>query len=277
MSRTLFRLISGAAFAAAAAFLIAPVVNARPQAAAGAPQTAAASAQQAEAELVARARGIHDRVVTMDTHNDISTNNFTPTCNYTMRLTNQVNLPKMVEGGLDVSFMVAYVGQGALTPEAYDSAYQRAVASFNAIHLFTDEIAPDKIGLALTPDDVRRIAASGRKVAVIGVENAYSIGTDIARVKEFRDRGGRYLSLTHNGHNQVADSNTGEGSNQWLYGGLSPLGKQVVAEVNRWGLMLDLSHSSRAANLQAIGLSKAPVDRVAFGGTRAGRSQPQHR
>jgi len=106
---------------------------------------------------------------------------------------------------------------------------------------------------------VRRIAASGRKVAVIGVENGYSIGTDIKRVKEFYDRGGRYMSLAHNGHSQLADSNTGEGTGIWLHGGLSPLGKQVIAEMNKWGIMVDVSHPSKAANLQAIALSKAPV------------------
>jgi len=86
---------------------------------------------------------------------------------------------------------------------------------------------------------VRAIAASGRRVAVIGVENGYSIGLDIRRVKEFHDRGARYLSVAHNGHSQLADSNTGELDNQWLYGGLSPLGGQVIAEMNKWGLMID--------------------------------------
>ena len=74
----------------------------------------------------------------------------------------------MVEGGLDVSFMIVYVGQGALTPEGYDNAYQQAIAKFDAVHRLTEQIAPDQIGLALTAADVRRIAASGSKVAVIG-------------------------------------------------------------------------------------------------------------
>ena len=220
---------------------------------------AQAAVQETEAALVARAKGIHERVITLDTHDDISPNNFRPECNYTMRLTTQVNLPKMVEGGLDVSFMIAYVGQGPLTPEGFDNAYKQVVAKFDAVHLLTKELAPNQIGLALTPDDVRKIAASKRKVAVIGIENGYPIGTDIKRVKEFWDRGGRYMSLAHNGHSQLADSNTGEANNQWLHGGLSPLGKQVIAEMNRWGIMVDVSHPSKAANLQAIGLSKAPV------------------
>ena len=72
---------------------------------------------QAEAALIAKAKGIHDRVIKLDTHNDIEPANFTPDCNYTMRLTTQVNLPKMIEGDMDVSFMIVYVGQGPLTPE----------------------------------------------------------------------------------------------------------------------------------------------------------------
>ena len=72
-----------------------------------------------------QAKGIHDRVIKLDTHNDIDPSNFTPDCNYTMRLTTQVNLPKMVEGDMDVTFMIAYVGQGPLTPEGYESAYSR--------------------------------------------------------------------------------------------------------------------------------------------------------
>ena len=242
------RLISSFAVAAAAA-TIALVA----QAAGQVPATADDPA------LIARARAIHDRVITLDTHNDIEPATFTTACNYTMRLTTQVNLPKMVEGGLDVSFMIAYVGQGPLTPEGYDAAYREASAKFDAVHRLTEQIAPDKIGLALTPDDVRRIAASGRKVAVIGVENGYPIGTNLARVKEFWDRGGRYLSLAHNGHSQLSDSNTGEGSNQWLNGGLSPLGKQVIAEMNKWGIMIDVSHPSKGSMMQTIALTRAPI------------------
>jgi membrane dipeptidase len=223
------------------------------------PDAAAPAGQQADPALVARARAIHERVITLDTHDDISPNNFRPDCNYTMRLTTQVNLPKMKEGGLDVSFMIVYVGQGPLTAEGFDNAYRQAIAKFDAVHRLTKEIAPNEIELALTPADVRRIAKSGKKVAVIGIENGYPIGTDISRVKEFWSRGGRYMSLAHNGHSQLADSNNGEASNNWMHNGLSELGKQVIAEMNRYGIMVDLSHPSKQANLQAMALSKAPV------------------
>src|SRR5262252_7390837 len=119
----------------------------------------------AQPDLVARAGAIHQRVITLDTHNDIDPENFTPACNYTMRLTTQVNLPKMKEGGMDVSFFIAYVGQGELTPAGYENAYRQAVAKFDAVHRLTEQIAPNEIALALTPGDVTRVATSGKKVA----------------------------------------------------------------------------------------------------------------
>jgi len=218
-----------------------------------------AQATQQDEALIRQARAIHERVITLDTHDDINVRNFTAERNYTQRLDTQVNLPKMIDGGLDVAFFIVYVGQGPLTPEGYDDAYGQAVAKFDAIHRLTKEIAPDKIALALTAADVRKIAGSGKKVAMIGIENGYPIGEDIKRVKEFADRGGRYLSLAHNGHSQLADSNTGERNGEWLHNGLSDLGKQVIAEANRWGMMIDISHPSKEANLQAMALSRAPV------------------
>ena len=220
---------------------------------------AVAAVPHAQQDITARARAIHDRVIALDTHNDIDPQNFTASCNYTMRLTTQVNLPKMKEGGLDVSFFIVYVGQGDLTPAGYDNAYRAAIAKFDAVHRLTEQIAPGEIELALTSADVTRIAKSGKKVAVIGIENGYPIGTDLKRVKEFYDRGGRYMSLAHNGHNQLADSHTGEAGNEWKWGGLSPLGRDVLQEMNRLGIMVDVSHPSKASILQAIGLSKAPV------------------
>ena len=213
----------------------------------------------ADAALTQKARAIHDRVIALDTHADINPQNFTRQKNYTQRLDTQVNLPKMVEGGLDAAFFIVYVGQGPLTSEGYASAYKQAVAKFDAIHHLTKEIAPNQIELALTADDVRRIAKSGKKVALIGVENAYPLGSDLTRVKEFYDRGGRYMSLAHNGHSQLADSNTGERDGKWLHNGLSEMGRQAIAEMNKWGIMVDVSHPSKAANMQAMALSKAPV------------------
>mgnify|MGYP002815310064 FL=1 len=214
---------------------------------------------ETEPDLVARARGIHERVITLDTHNDISTANFTADRNYTMALSTQVNLPNMEAGGLDVSWMVVFVGQGDLTPERYGDAHRQALAKFEAVHRLTEQIAPDRIELALTSDDVRRIIAAGKKVAMIGVENAYPIGTDLSNIELFHEMGARYMSLAHNGHSQFADSNTGERDEVWLHGGLSELGRKAIAEMNRLGIMIDLSHPSKESNMQALALTRAPV------------------
>jgi membrane dipeptidase len=212
-----------------------------------------------DAALVARARAIHERVIALDTHNDINPADFTAERNYTQRLETQVNLPRMQEGGLDASFFIVYVGQrDDFSPEGYRRAYDAAIEKFRAIHRLTDSIAPDRIGLALTAADVRRIAASGRKVALIGVENGYPLGEDLGRIQEFFGLGARYLSLAHNGHSQLSDSNTGE-RDGWKWNGLSPLGRQAVAELNRVGIMVDVSHPSKESMMQTLALSQAPV------------------
>ncbi|CAN5326263.1 pyoverdine-tailoring dipeptidase-like protein PvdM [soil metagenome] len=212
-----------------------------------------------EAALIAKAKKIQSEVITLDTHNDINTSNFTDSVNYTQDLPTQVNIPKMVRGGMDVSWMIVYTGQGELSDAGYKRAYTNAIDKFDAIHRLTEKIAPDKIGLALTSADVRRLHKEGKKIAMIGVENAYPIGTDISNVKDFAMRGARYMSLAHNGHSQLADSNTGEADGKWLNNGLSELGKKAIHEMNMWGIMIDLSHPSKQSNLQAIALSKAPV------------------
>jgi membrane dipeptidase len=221
--------------------------------------TATLAAQGSDAAIVAKARAIHERVLTIDTHIDLETAHFTAECNYTRRLVTQANLPKMRDGGLDVAFLIVHVPQGPLTPAGYADAYRQAVAKFDAVHRLTEQIAPKEIGLALTSADVTRIAQSGRKVAVIGVENGYPIGTNVGQVREFYQRGARYLSLAHTGHNQLSDSHSGETTNDAPNAGISAFGREVLAELNRVGIMVDLSHLSKAAALQAIALSKAPV------------------
>ena len=220
----------------------------------------AAPAQLSDAELTAKAQAIHRRTLTLDTHVDISPANFqTGRPNYGQRLGSQVDLTKMEAGGLDAVFFSIFVGQGPLDSAGYAAAYAGDTAKFNAIHRLVDSIAPNRIGLALTADDARRLFSQGRKVAFMGVENGYGIGTDITRVKEFYDRGARYLSLAHNGHNQLSDSNTGEGDGVWMWHGISPLGREVIKEENTWGIMIDISHPSRESMMQAIALSRAPL------------------
>lgn len=212
-----------------------------------------------EDELVELAHGIHDRVITLDTHDDINTSNFTEDRNYTMDLPTQVNIPKMEEGGLDVAFFIVYTGQGDLTDEGYAAAMDNAMDKFNAIHWLAEEKAPNQIEIAYTSDDVRRIVASGKKVAMIGVENAYPVGLDLANIERFHEMGARYMSLSHNGHSQFSDSNTGERDDVWMHNGLSDLGRQAVAEMNRLGIMIDLSHPSKESNMEVFELTQAPV------------------
>ncbi len=250
---------------AAAAVLLGALTVSAQQAPPPRPRPAATG----DAALVAKARGIHERVIAIDTHVDISPANFTQLSrNYANDVGTQVNLPKMRSGGLDAPFLVVYVGQSnpQTTPDAFEAdgyqrAYDQAIEKFEAIHRLTKVLAPDQVELALTAADVRRINAKGKKVVLIGVENGYPLGdetTAVRRVQEFYDRGARYMSLAHNGHSQLSDSNTGEREG-WKWNGLSPLGKQVIAEMNRVGIMIDVSHPSKASMMQSIELSKAPI------------------
>lgn len=243
-----------------AAFLSACSENAAPtQRAAPAAEPMASTAAETEQQLVERALGIHERVITLDTHADINTSNFTPLNNYTSDLDTQVNLPKMEQGGLDVAWFIVYTGQSTLDTQGYAAAYANAIDKFDAIHRLAEEIAPEQIEIAYTSDDVRRIIAEGKKVAMIGIENAYPVGLDMANIKDFQERGGRYMSLAHNGHSQFSDSNTGERDNIWLHDGLSEMGREAVAEMNKWGIMIDVSHPSKEAIMQMLDLTRAPL------------------
>lgn len=217
---------------------------------------------QDDPALVARARAIHDRVMTLDTHVDISPAAFrTDGPNYVTGIArNQVDLPKMEAGGLDAAFLIVYVGQSPqLDSAGYARAYAQAMEKFAAIHRLVDSLAPARVGLARTAEEARRIHASGRKVVFIGIENGFPVGADLTRIRRFADLGGRYLSLAHNGHSQLSDSNTGERDGVWLHNGLSPLGRQAIQELNRWGIMIDISHPSKASMMQTLQLTRAPI------------------
>nr|WP_299173077.1 dipeptidase [uncultured Allomuricauda sp.] len=209
--------------------------------------------------LEEKAKRIHQKVITIDTHDDINVKNFTESINYTQNLETQVNLPKMKAGGLDVAWLIVYTGQDSLNADGYAKASDNAISKFEAIHRLCNEYAPEDIEIALTSKDVRRIVAAGKKVAMIGVENAYPIGEDLAKFEEYHERGARYISLSHNGHSQFCDSNTGEKDDVWLHNGLSELGKEAVSEMNRLGMMIDISHPSKASIMQMLELSKAPI------------------
>ena len=206
-----------------------------------------------------KAEQIHKAVITIDTHDDINTGNFTDSLNYSSETQSQVHIPGMQKGGLDVAWFIVYTGQDSLNASGYAKAAENADDKFSAIHRLVNAYAPNQIELALTPNDVRRIWKSGKKVAMIGVENGYPIGEDINNVEVFYNRGARYMSLAHNGHSQLSDSNTGEKDNIYLHNGLSDLGKQVIEKMNYYGMMIDISHPSKEAIRQMVEHSKAPV------------------
>ena len=210
-------------------------------------------------KLFEKANKIHNNIITLDTHCDINLKNFTDSINYSQNLNTQCNIPKMEAGGLDVAWFIVFTGQGELNEKGYKKAYDNAILKFNAIHNLVDNYASEKIELALTSDDVREIHKKGKRVAMIGVENGYPIGLDIKNVEKFYNMGARYMSLAHNGHSQLSDSNTGEYDGIYLHNGLSKLGIEVIREMNRLGIMIDISHPSKEAIRQMIRLSKAPV------------------
>ena len=168
----------------------------------------------------------------------------------------------MREGGLDAAFFIVYVGQTERTPENYARARADAMTKFDAIHRMAEDMYPDEIEIAYRADDVERIAASGKLVAAIGIENGYAIGTDLERLAEYHELGARYMTLAHGAHNDIADSATARGPAgpaEPEHGGVSEFGAQVIAEMNRLGIMVDVSHISKEAMLAATRLSAAPV------------------
>ena len=205
---------------------------------------------------VQKALAIHGRAITLDTHIDIFTTYATPALDPGTTTTLQCDLPKMEKGGLDGIFLVAFVDQGPLDEPGYRRAYDQAMVKFDAIRRVAQQMYPNRTELARTPADVERIARSGKRIIMIGVENGYPIGTDLASLRRFYDLGARYLTLTHRDHNQLADSSSAP---EPIHGGLSPFGRRVVAELNRLGMMIDVSHVSERAFWDVISTTKAPV------------------
>ncbi len=236
------------------------------------------SRELTEEDLAATARGIHERVITIDTHDDIPLDFATEAVDPGVRGNRQVDLPKMEEGGLDVAFFVVFVGQSERTPENYEQAKAEAMAKFEAIHRMTDELYPDRIEMAHSANDVERIHASGKLVAAIGIENGYAIGRDLALLETYHGLGARYMTLAHGGHNDISDSatpreNLGDGETE--HGGVSEFGERVIAEMNRLGIMVDVSHISKQAMLDAARLSRAPII-ASHSSTRALADHPRN-
>ena len=216
-----------------------------------------AGQQDPNAQLLARAKAIHARALTIDTHVDIPGANYATPALDPGTLTNlKCDLVKMKAGGLDGVFLAVFVSQHPeLTPAGFKAAYDEAMAKFDAIDRLR-KMHPELCELARTPADVERIAKTGKRVILVGVENGYPAGMDLATVREFYARGARYMTLVHSSHNQLADSS---GPKEPLHNGLSEQGRKVVAEMNRLGMMVDLSHASAKSFWDAIAISKAPV------------------
>ena len=216
----------------------------------------AKSQPAAERDLAERARAIQDSVITIDTHDDIP-GNFASAEVDPLDAQRQVNLTKMKDGGLDVAFFAVFVGQTPRTPENYAKAKASAMEKFDAIHRMTEKMYPGLIEIAYTPADVRRIHESGKLVAAIGIENGYVIGKDLGLVKKYYDLGARYMTLAHTRNNDICDSSTDPDGPE--HHGLSAFGRKVVAEMNRVGMMVDVSHVSKECMMQATAASNAPV------------------
>ncbi|MDG2087666.1 MAG: dipeptidase [Arenicellaceae bacterium] len=217
--------------------------------------------QISETELRANARVIHDSVLTIDSHDDIPFNFATEAVD-PLNAIRSVNLEKMRSGGLNTAFFIVFVGQNERTEENYAQAKVDAMTKFDAIHRMTDEMYPDLIELAYTADDVERIHASGKLVAAIGIENGYVIGKDLSLLERYHALGARYITLSHGGHNDIADSSRVRpeyGDEESEHDGISVFGEEVIAEMNRLGIMVDISHIAKASALDAIRLSSAPV------------------
>lgn len=218
-------------------------------------------AAASEDEVLARAREIHDRVMTLDSHVDIplnfATSEFVPASAEA-----QVNLQTMRSGGLDAAFFIVYVGQTPRTEAGYQLAKADAAAKFAAIHRMTDILDRAEIGLATTAQQARELHAQGKLVAMIGMENGYLIGKDLGLLETWRAQGARYMTLVHNGHNDIGDSAQPQALLNDVpeeHGGLSAFGYQVVEELNRVGILVDISHVSKQTMLDATRHSKVPV------------------
>ena len=218
--------------------------------------------QQNQESLTVKAREIHDRVLTVDTHCDTPMRMVGSEWDVGQRhepgqrLSGKIDLPRMVEGGLDAEFFAAFVGQGALTPEGRIKAKERADLLIDAVHKMCEDY-PDIVGFADSPDDAYRLEKEGKRAAFIGMENGYPVGKDISLVEKFYKRGVRYITLSHGSDNDICDSSTDRSNPE--DNGLSDFGRKVVAECNRLGIMVDISHVSDKSFFDVLKVTKAPM------------------
>lgn len=203
------------------------------------------------------ATGLHRSVLTLDTHIDIPwPTGPDPFVDGPRR----VDLPKMRQGGVAAGFFAAYIPQARRTPESEQAAFGRATAMLHAIR----DMGRDEAGsrLCVTADEIDAAARDGMLAIVPCVENGFAIGQEVERLRALRSLGARYLTLTHNGHNALADSSNPRadlGDAVEEHGGLSALGRDAIAMLNTLGMLVDVSHVSKKAMLQAAAASSTPI------------------
>ncbi|MDD8015474.1 MAG: dipeptidase [Acidobacteriota bacterium] len=215
-----------------------------------------------EKTVSSRAREIHGRILTLDTHCDTAFNLLRKDWKIGdrhesgPRSSGKVDLPRMAEGGLDAEFFAAFVEQGPRTPEGYAEARGIVERRIDAIRQMTLEY-PDLVGLALRPDDAFRLKKEGLRAAYIGIENGYAIGKDISLISVFHQKGVRYLTLCHTSDNDICDSSTDRRNPR--DDGLSEFGKSVVRACNDAGMIIDVSHASDKSFDDVLKITRAPV------------------
>lgn len=209
-----------------------------------------------------KARALHDRMLTVDTHCDTAFSLLRTDWKIgdrhdpAARGSGKIDLPRMREGGLDAEFFAAFVGQGPLTAEAYVKTKDSALRAVEAVHKMTEEYS-SVIGLAVDPQGARRLKKEGKLTAFIGMENGYPIGRDLSLIEFFYKKGVRYITLCHSSDNDICDSSTDRRDPQDK--GLSDFGRQVVAECNRLGMIVDISHASDKSIFDILAVTKAPI------------------
>ena len=202
---------------------------------------------------------IHREILTIDSHTDtplwFTRSDFDLAEKHDpMETRSRVDFPRMKEGGLDAIFMAAFVGQGERTDSGNIRAKNRIDRILDSIHSNVDRY-PELAEIALSPDDAPRLESKDKIAVYIGIENGYPLGSDIANMQEFYDKGARYITLCHTKNNDICDSST----DSLEHGGLSNLGEEVVREMNRLGIMIDVSHASDSSFYDVIALSKDPI------------------
>ena len=201
------------------------------------------------------AHELHLRLLTLDSHIDIPWPDGPP---FDAETTRRVDLPKMRRGHLAAGCFAAYIPQGRRTQDGHQAAFERAVAMLGAIR----GMGAGAARLCRTADDIAQAFRDGRTAILPALENGYAIGSDLDRLQRLADLGVRYVTLTHNGHNDLADSAAARpelGDVPEEHGGLSAFGVRAIAAMNRRGILVDVSHASRAAMLAAAAASRTPV------------------